>query len=110
MSNCFDCLYILTRTLQTTDVCIAIAACCCDRSLVVVLLLRRLLAIEILGKLPFDSARPTVLLSKRIHHPHVLFVAPSRFVVIVVEVVLLVIRATASTIAVRSALTVKFVV
>jgi len=85
------------------------AACCCDSSLVVILL-RRLFAIEIFGKLPLDSARPALLLSKRIHHPHVLFVAPSRFVVIVVEVVLLVVRATTGTVTVCCALAVKFVV
>lgn len=83
---------------------------CCDSLLVVIVLLCRFLAREILGKLPLDSARPVVLLSKRIHHPHVLFVTPSRFVIIVVEVVLLVVRATASAIAVCCALAVKLVV
>jgi hypothetical protein len=88
--------------MQTTCVCIA------DLSLVV--RLRRLLAVEILSKLPLDSAWATLLLSERIHHPHVLFVAPGRFVIVVVEVVLLVVRATSSTVAVCSALAVKFVV
>jgi hypothetical protein len=93
---------LLTWSIQTTCVCIA------DLSLVV--RLRRLLAVEILGKLPLNSARATRLLSERVHHPHVLFVAPGRFVVVVVEIVLFVVRATASAVAVRSALTVEFVV
>jgi hypothetical protein len=98
----------LDPSLRTTCICIAVAAYCCGSSFII--LLRRLLAVEILGKLPLDSAWATRLLSERVHHPHVLFVAPGRFVVVVVEVVLLVVRATASTVAVCSALAVKFVV
>lgn len=95
--------------LENMCVCHAFATTCCSNTSLV-LLLGRLLAIKILGKLPLDSARPALLLGERIHHSHVLLVAPGWFVVVVVEVVLLVVRPTASAVAVRSAAAVKFVV
>ena len=97
--------------MRTTRICNAAAAYCCNPSLVVILLLCRLLTTEVLGKLPLDSARPALLLSKRIHHPHIFFIAPSGFVVVVVvEVVLLVVRATTGPVAVCSTFAVKLVV
>lgn len=80
-----------------------------DPSLVI-FLLRRFLPVEILGKLPLDPARSTLLLSKGVHHPHVLFVTPSWFVIVIVEIVLLVIRTAASAVAIRSAAAIELVI
>jgi hypothetical protein len=74
------------------------------------LLLSGLLANEVLRKLPLDSTRAALFLGKRVHHPHVLLIAPRNFVVVIVEIVLLVIRAATSAVAVRSTAAVEFVV
>jgi hypothetical protein len=60
--------------------------------------------------LPLDSARSTLLLGERIHHSHIFFVAPGRFVIVIVEVVLLVVRAAASAVAIRSAAAIELVI
>lgn len=74
------------------------------------LLLIRLLAIKVLSKLPLDSTRAALFLSERIHHPHILLIAPCNFIIVVVKIVLLVIRAATSAVAVRRAFAIEFVV
>lgn len=75
------------------------------------LLLHSLLAVKILRKLPLNSTPATRLLcSKRIHHPHVLFVAPRHLVFVVIEIVLLVVRTATGAVAVRCAAAVELVV
>jgi hypothetical protein len=74
------------------------------------LLLRRLLAIKVLRKLPLDSTRAALFLGERVHHPHVFLVAPRDFIVVIVEVILLIVRAATSAVAVRSTAAVEFVV
>jgi hypothetical protein len=74
------------------------------------LLLRRLLAIEVLRKLPLDSTRAAFFLGERVHHPHVLFIAPRDLIVVVVKIVLLIVRAATSAVAVRCAAAIEFVV